>query len=230
MGVENFYYTKMIDVMKNHINNKEDKKVLCLGYPDMLLDEQFMVSIYGSDFVAKIPEDSNADNIRAWHKRELPKIYDAMFLLKHHGFDVTVFDSIAHRGYEKIVDLNEPLPEEYKQQFDLIIDTGTLEHCFNVGQAFKNVCQSVKIGGVFMTAAPMTKLNHGYWNFGTIVHQDGFSQNGFEILDTTHYHRGSVLPPESCNSKRIPLKTITTCIAKKVNEQPWTWPIQGKYK
>lgn len=230
MAVSNITYLKMIDVIKQHLSNVENKKVVCLGYPDLLVEERYLTSIYGEAFVKTIPEDKYSEDIRVWHKSSLPKIYDAIFLLNHHGFDVTIFDPVIHRGIETSVDLNEPIDEKFYNQYDLVIDTGTLEHCFNVGQAFKNVCKTVKVGGVFMTAAPMTKLNHGYWNFGTIVHYDGFTQNGFEILDRAFYHRGEELQTGQINPKRIPLKSIATCIAKKTQDIEWTWPIQGKYK
>jgi len=230
MGVSNHTYKKIVDVIKNNLSSIKDKKVLCLGYPDLLVDEKTLVSIYGNDFVKSIPEDSCANEIRVWHKSTLPKIYDALYLLEHHGFEVTIFDTFSHRNIETIVDLNEPISEEFFNKFDLIIDTGTLEHCFNVGTAFKNVCSTVKVGGIFMTAAPMTKLNHGYWNFGTIVHYDGFTQNGFEILDRTFYNRGIEIPLEKITPKSIPLKSVATCIAKKIKQQDWIWPIQGKYK
>jgi len=230
MGVENFYYKNFIKTVNEHFTEKKKRKVLCLGYPDCLVDSHTLVEIYGPEFIQKIPEDPKANEIRAWHKKSsLPRIYDMLYLLRHHDFEPTIFDSINHRGFEVIVDLNEPLPADYLEQFDLVIDTGTLEHCFNVGTAFKNVCQSIKKDGVFMTAAPITKLNHGYWNFGTIVHKDGFEWNGFEILDQSFYKNGVQVSDTEINKKRIPLLIVGTAIAKRKEIKDWTWPIQRKY-
>jgi len=188
MGIDNRYFSDMIEVIKDHLpSTGENRKVLCLGYPDFLVDEQHLVSIFGREFVDNIPEEPMSDAVRAWHKSYLPKIFDPVWILKYFNFDVVIFDIISHRGIEILVDLNESISDVHVEQFDLIIDTGTLEHCFNVGQAFKNICSVVKKDGIFITSAPVSKLNHGYWNFGTIVHKDGFEQNGFEIFKN-HLH------------------------------------------
>ena len=59
--------------------------------------------------------------------------------------NIDVFDIYSHLGVEKLMDLNEPLPYEYKEKYDLIFDVGTLEHCFNVSQAFKNITEMTKL-------------------------------------------------------------------------------------
>lgn len=61
-----------------------------------------------------------------------------------------------------------------KEQYQLVIDTGTLEHCFNVGQAFMNVAVSVSIGGVILQAAPLNRFNHGFWSFSPTADHDFF--------------------------------------------------------
>lgn len=230
MGITNQYFSDIVEVVTNHLPlDLAKRKVLCLGYPDFLVDEQHLISIFGEEFVKNIPDEPMSDAVRNWHKSSLTKIFDPIWIFKHFGFDTTIFDLISHRGFETLVDLNEPISDVYFEQFDLVIDTGTLEHCFNVGQAFKNICSTVKKDGVFITAAPVSKLNHGYWNFGTIVHHDGFTQNGFEILKTTYTCRNGIVPPEQMNWKNVPPKTAVTTIAKRILIKDWIWPTQGKY-
>lgn len=230
MGIDNRYFSDMIEVIKDHLpSTGKDRKVLCLGYPDLLVDEQHLISIFGQEFVNNILEEPMSDAVKAWHKSTLPKVFDPIWILKYFNFDVVIFDLISHRGVETLIDLNEPISDVHVEQFDLIIDTGTLEHCFNVGQAFKNICSTVKKGGVFMTAAPVSKLNHGYWNFGTIVHKDGFEQNGFEILKTTYTCKSDIVEPERMNWKHMPTRTVVTTIAKRTLVKDWVWPTQGKY-
>jgi hypothetical protein len=230
MGIDNRYFSDVIEVVKNHLpSTVKNRKVLCLGYPDFLVDEQHLISMFNQEFVNNIPEDPMSDEVRGWHKSLLPRIFDPLWIFKHLGFDTVIFDLISHRGIETIVDLNEPISNTYFEQFDLVIDTGTLEHCFNVGQAFKNVCSTIKKGGIFITAAPISKLNHGYWNFGTNVHADGFTQNGFEILKTTYTCRSGVVEPELMTWKTVPTKTAVTTIAKRTVVTDWVWPTQGKY-
>lgn len=231
MGIDNRYFDDFIDVVNNHLPKVEkNRKILCLGYPDFLVDEQHLISMFGKEFVDNIPEEPMSDAVRKWHKSSLTRIFDPIWIFKHFGFDAVVFDLISHRGFETLVDLNEPISTLHFEQFDLIIDTGTLEHCFNVGQAFKNICSTVKKDGIFITAAPISKLNHGYWNFGTIVHTDGFTQNGFEILKTTYTCSKNIIDPASLSWKNIQPKTIVTTVAKRIAVTDWIWPTQGKYK
>jgi len=229
MGVDNFYYRKFKKVVDEQLT-EGPKKALCLGYPDCLVDYNTLVELHGNKFANKIPQDPLPDEIRAWHKKaSLPKIFDMLWILREQGFEPTIFDGVNHRGFEVIVDLNEPLAEEHKQQYDIVIDTGTLEHCFNVGTAFKNVCESLKQGGVFMSAAPISKLNHGYWNFCTLAHQDGFEWNGFEILDRSYWVKNKELDVNTITPKSLPNRAITVVVAKRNEIKEWRWPIQGKY-
>ena len=75
--------------------------------------------------------------------------------------DADFIDIKKLRGVEKIVDLNEPLPAEYHNVYDLVIDTGTLEHSFNVGVAFRSMCQMAKVGAHIITLAPASMVNTG---------------------------------------------------------------------
>ena len=93
-----------------------------------------------------------------------------------------MIDIVSARGNERIVDLNMPLPDNLRLRFDLVIDTGTCEHCFNVAQAFMNSCQALAIGGYLVHAAPINKCNHGFWNFCPGVYPDFLGDNGFEII------------------------------------------------
>lgn len=76
------------------------------------------------------------------------------------------FDIQKVRENEIILDLNEELPIMYEKKYDLVIDTGTHEHCFNVGTAFINMLKLFKNYGCIVTnMSPMNYPNHGFWNF-----------------------------------------------------------------
>jgi len=226
MGISNWYFQELHQYLKS---NQQEKNVLCLGYPDLLVSSSFLTSVYELSFVNSIPTDTNEQNIKAWHKSSLDKIFDIIYILNHHNFRPTVFDSIKHRDFEEIVNLNEPLPDIYKNKFNLVIDTGTLEHCFNVGQAFKNMCDAVALNGVILTAAPVTKLNHGYWNFCPLAHRDGFELNGFQIVKQLYVRNNQFIDENTITKKTVPLQLITLVIAKKIQIKEWIWPIQRKY-
>ena len=54
----------MIEVIKDHLPpTAENRKVLCLGYPDFLVDEQHLVSMFGQEVVNTIPEEPMSDAV-----------------------------------------------------------------------------------------------------------------------------------------------------------------------
>lgn len=97
-------------------------------------------------------------------------------------------DSIDASDYEKatiIHDMNLPIDEKYKNQYDLVLDSGTLEHVFNFPQAIKNCMQLIKISGHFIGIYPCNNFfGHGFYQFSSELFYRTFSkENGFKILD-----------------------------------------------
>ena len=66
-------------------------------------------------------------------------------------------------GYDiKILDLNECY--EGLPQYDYIINPGTIEHVFNIGQAVKNTHLMLKPGGLAFHHGSINRPRLGYWN------------------------------------------------------------------
>ena len=76
-------------------------------------------------------------------------------------------DSIDASNYENasiIHDMNNPLPENLRQQYDTIIDAGTLEHIYNIPQALENCSLLCKPGGQIIHMLPANNFcGHGFW-------------------------------------------------------------------
>jgi len=200
--------------------------VVCLGWPDLMVSEALMKEIYGE----RAEQFRVENNPRSWDRKE-GELFDVHAVFQYHNCNLTIIDVIKHRGVEEFLDLNESLEENFFKRFDLVIDTGTLEHCFNVGTAFKNVCNMTKVGGVIITAAPYSRPFHGYYNFVKETYTDGFGRNGFDILELicTVSKKMRVVPEEEFFTKIMPGQGILNCIAKKVEDKEFKWPIQRKY-
>ena len=201
-------------------------EVVCLGWPDFMVGEELMSELYGE----KAEQFRIENNPKTWDR--IPgELFDAHAVFQHHNCNLTIVDVIKHRGVEEFLDLNEPLEEQFFKRFDLVVDTGTLEHCFNVGTAFKNMCNMTKVGGVVITAAPYSRPFHGYYNFTKEMYTDGFGRNGFDILEIicTCSKKMRIVPEEEFFTKIMPGQGILNCIAKKVEDKEFTWPIQRKY-
>ena len=78
-------------------------------------------------------------------------------------YDIDKFDF----DMPKIVhDLQEPMPKKYYNYFNFVIDSGTLEHIFDVKTVMENIVNITKIGGYALLIIPAKNfLNHGFYQF-----------------------------------------------------------------
>ncbi|WP_341703503.1 hypothetical protein [Ferrovibrio sp.] len=207
---------------------------LAFAYPDFIMPKEALEQVLGADFVQGLPERPDSAAVRKMHGGSGP-VYDSMALLDRLGIDLAIVDVVALRGIERIIDLNDPLPDDLRRRFDLVIDPGTCEHCFNVGMAFRNVCEAVGPGGFLVHNAPFTFINHGFWNFSPTVYPDYFDANGFKL----HYLGGQALqadgshksfPVDAFRRFAAPLNGILYVAAERIDDRPPVWPVQHKYK
>lgn len=204
------------DALKVLAPHLRGKKVLSLGYPDLLIDQK------DADEILGINPSRFTDN-GAWHgvKHKLPETVEAFSLL---GSTLDCVDVHQSRGIERIVDLNEA---HDLGSYDLVIDAGTIEHVANIGQALMNAAKAVKVGGQIFHTSPMTMLNHGFFNICPTFFYDFYTQNEWEIEHLTA--RG----PSSFKWSKIyrfqaPSETSIFCLARKKSEE-LIWPTQSKY-
>lgn len=100
------------------------------------------------------------------------------------GFDESVrIDFSDYEAAEEIVDLNAAeTPPHLVGRFDVVLDSGTLEHVFHVPNALAHLCRLLKPGGRVIHLTPASNyLDHGFWMFSPTVFQDYYDANGFEV-------------------------------------------------
>ncbi len=167
-------------------STRQDCRILTLGYPDILFTKAQLQSMLEEDSLRNAVFHQNNEGVWRWHgfhKHQHEPMVDVISLFHCLGAThVEVIDIVASRHVERIVDLNTPLPSDLIGQFDIAIDHGTTEHCFNFGQAIKNLAESVCLGGYIFTTGPMNIYNHGFFSFNPTLYIDFYGQNGFEIL------------------------------------------------
>lgn len=61
-------------------------------------------------------------------------------------------------------DLSRPLPAKLHSKWGVIYDGGTLEHIFNIAQAFENIHNLCAVGGTVIHVTPVSWQNHGFYN------------------------------------------------------------------
>lgn len=212
-------------------------KGLFLAYPDLLVPRAALVQILGEDAIAGVSERGDAAAIWEYHGLAgvADPMYDSIAIFERLGVDATVVDVAKLRGMERIVDLNLPLPDDLARRFDLVVDTGTCEHCFNVGQAFANACEALALDGMLVHAAPLTRMNHGFWSFNPTIYPDFFEDNGFELqlltgVTGTITQGFRTFKVEPFTRFEAPPGAALYVIAQRREVRALRWPVQRKYR
>jgi hypothetical protein len=92
---------------------------------------------------------------------------------------VESFDNSDYENATHIADMNKPLT--ISNRYDTVIDCGTIEHIYNVPQAFKNVSQMCSEAGQILHILPANDYcGHGFWQFSPELFFSLYSEaNGY---------------------------------------------------
>jgi len=97
-------------------------------------------------------------------------------------------DSLDYSAYEGATiqhDLNVPVPEELHNQFDFILDSGTLEHVYNCQEAILSYMKMCKVGGSLVLVLPANnQMGHGFYQFSPEFFYRTLCENqGFKVVE-----------------------------------------------
>ena len=211
---------------------REGCKIASMGYPDILASPKVIEEILGSkSYSIEYRKDSDAICNRHGMKQHLVPDSDSLFRLL--GAELHVFDVIKERGCEIIADLNYPIAEQYLQQYDVVMDVGTLEHCFNIAQAGMNMAGLLRENGCIFHENPFNWGNHGFYGLNPTWYYDFYTQNGFELEDCR------LLPREGGSIDKLPLterfsyvkgEANLYAVARRKEIAALRYPVQTKYK
>lgn len=97
-----------------------------------------------------------------------------------HSLDVS-----DYQKSEIICNLNHPLPRELVGQYDVVIDSGTLEHLSNLSIALENLFKLLKNGGIYYFSTPCNNwVDHGFFQFSPTFFIDlCFDNPNLELSD-----------------------------------------------
>ncbi len=101
------------------------------------------------------------------------------------GFSaVDSMDCSEYEGASIICNLNNDIPEELYNRFDVIYDGGSTEHMFNIPKAFENYNKMLQVGGLVIHSLPSTGcLDHGFYMFSPTLFYDYYTQNQWDIVE-----------------------------------------------
>jgi hypothetical protein len=227
----------MLDMIRQAATEQTGGALLSAGYPDMLVQPAHLEAILGKERAARVPMRPDSAAILGWHGLQgwMPAVPDSAAVMRELGYTLDVIDIHASRGDELIVDLNLPLPHGMDRRYDIVLDTGTCEHCFNIGQAAANLASLVRQGGFLVQALPLSSFNHGFYNVNPTWFHDFYPANGYRLLllnavtgivkDPKIYE----LPP-TARFNEAPPNAVMVVVAKREVVQPVVFPTQAKYR
>ena len=198
-------------------------KLLAAGWPDMLVTPMALRDHLGRADFAKDPESDrilgdSGGVIGLEYAREAAEVLAAM------SYSLDVIDLRPDRGTEHIVDLNVPTA---LGEYDVVLDHGTLEHCFDVATAAINLASAVRQGGIIIQHLPANMYNHGFYNFNPTWFHDFYDEqlNGFAIQ-----HLDPTLPPVEEFSGFDIARQCFTVVARRSEVKPLSRPVQRRYR
>lgn len=154
---------------------------------------------------------------------------------------IEAMDFTDAEGAQHIHDLNLPCPEALRGKFDLVIDGGTTEHIFHLGQALDTCHELLAPGGLFMSfVAGDGWFGHGFFQTGPDVPWRYWHHaRGYEMLEVSLAPRKSPLEtipvPDPTGRPRGgemalsgPHMLVYAC-RRPLADPPYAPPIQGHY-
>ena len=196
-------------------------RVASMGYPDIIAplpDTDWPGLVYRAD----------SEAICRRHGLELRPIPDAESFFNLLGAELTVYDVICERGCEVLCDLNYPFIAD---PFDIVLDVGTLEHCFNIAQAIQNMAAMVKVGGAIIHENPFNWGNHGFYGLQPTFYNDFYCANGFAVKECALVNKKGMgaNAPLGKRFKFVEAEVNVFVVAERVERKPFVYPVQAKY-
>jgi len=101
-------------------------------------------------------------------------------------------------GADRILDLNDPVPDELHGRYDVVFEAGTIQHVFDQRRVFANVHALLAEGGraIHGMAPSSNHVDHGFWMYSPTLFHDFYSANGWRIESFyffeffPYWHRG----------------------------------------
>ncbi len=129
-------------------------------------------------------EEPLETNIPAWKDSPNRKYTsDRVFFTLLTGSPCLTLDVSDYEGAEYVWDLNEKIPDHWAHTFHTVIDSGSLEHVFNISQALVNMnLLTAKEGRIIHITPANNYLEHGFYQFSPTLFIDYYGVNKFKKL------------------------------------------------
>lgn len=210
---------------------KPGHRVASMGYPDIVAPMGEVSAILG-ERVKYLTYRDDSEAICKRHGLEQHPVPNAESFFSLLGAQLDVFDVVAERGCEIITDLNYPVEIWLRGSYDIVLDVGTLEHCFNIAQAGINMAGMLKAGGVIFHENPFNWGNHGFYGLNPTWYADFYGQLGFVLSACCLLGKdgSGAMVPTTQRFQFTSAEANVFAVAKRVEILEIGFPIQTKYK
>src|SRR4051794_13062824 len=155
MGVE--WHTSKLLIAARSAGVRFDR-TLTLGRQNFFVDPPALSDLF-QQIDGRLPEGFDAAMARA------DGFADEFFKLLG-ATDLVTVDASAYEGAAVVHDMNTPVAPSFHEQYDVVLDGGTLEHVFNFPVSIRNCMEMVKVGGTVFIATPTNGfVGHGFYQF-----------------------------------------------------------------
>lgn len=190
-----------------------------------------------SEFMAKsgLPTAGLEESIKS-------SVFAEPFFKALGGTQIDSMDNATFEGANFIHDLNNPIPDAWKQQYDAVYDGGTMEHVFNFPIALRSAMELLKKDGRLFIHTPVNNTSgHGFYQFspemfyGALGPDNGFEVERLIVHRTGPYGRWFQVSNSDVIRDRVELITFTPIMAlvqaRRVEIKPLfqKWPQQALY-
>ena len=117
---------------------------------------------------------------------------DDAFLQAGFGFETYhTLDATTYEHCDVLYDLNcANIKDSIAEPYDLVMDTGTMEHVFLTQNYLKNIFDSLKVGGYVIHCSPTNNhIDHGFFQFSPTLFHDYYRANKYELIDIRLFGR-----------------------------------------
>lgn len=229
-------------------NNYDSRKIVSIGYPDLLFQNSDInknIPLACHEFIENRPAAMkwHGLNPTGFSYFSIQKFFEAASWSFDY-LDITQGTGTDSCGFIE-VDLNQSIPSHLYSSYDILIDSGTAEHCFNIGKVFENYFHLLKPGGILFQYIPFLSPNHGFWSMNPTAIYDLASCNPIKVLDCKLLSFGSY--ENYFNNKADEIKFSPTgrfsvdrslfgntvlmfFVYKKYKKSIFRYPVQAKYR
>jgi hypothetical protein len=216
----------------------ESRRIVSLGYPDILASPEQVRAIFGDAIFSRLAFRADSASIVGYHGVQgiTDRVIEAGSLFDALGFPLDVIDIHAARGGEIVHDLNLPVARALHERYAVVLDAGTIEHCFNIAQAIANAASLAARGGVILHGNPINMYNHGFYNLNPNWYHDFYAANGFHVdylrlvLDVLSPAPKLFELPAFERFASVPENATLLVVARRLAVQEIRWPVQRKYR